>query len=157
MDIARVTKGGFITTVRAIGSTPTVFVDELEKARRYKLDHQSGRCKVEFQNGRRIALGFRLFAARELRDCFKRHFRIVDLRGLDIFHIRFMPDRRWNPPSCFSDERLISKLATFEEAFARDPWFIDRATHLLLVESALARPDRTQIATCVQVAERFGC
>src|ERR1700723_78171 len=38
-DIARVTSGSFITTVRPIGSTPTAFVESIEKVRRLKQDH----------------------------------------------------------------------------------------------------------------------
>jgi hypothetical protein len=38
-EIARVTSGYFIATVRPIGSTPTVFVDSIENVRRLKQDH----------------------------------------------------------------------------------------------------------------------
>ena len=36
-EIARVTSGYFITTVRPIGSTPTAFIDSIEKIRRFFL------------------------------------------------------------------------------------------------------------------------
>jgi SAM-dependent methyltransferase len=104
-ELARVTSGHFITTVRPIGSTPTVFVDSIERARHFKLDHRSDRCEVEFCNGCRVAVSFHLFTARELKDLFHPHFGIEYLHGLDIFHNRFMPDRRWNPLSVLHDER----------------------------------------------------
>jgi|SRR5271165_6996444 len=132
-EFGRVTRGHFITTVRSIGSTPTVFVDSIEGARHFKLDHRLDRCKVEFRNGCRVAVNFHLFTARELKDLFHPHFGIEGLCGLDIFHSRFMPDRRWNPVSVFSDERLMLQLTRLEEIYATDPGFMERATHLLLV------------------------
>jgi len=87
-EIARVTSGCFITTVRSVGSTPTVFVDSLEEARHFKLDHDRDRCEVEFCNGCRVSVTFHLFTAGELQDCFSPHFVIKDLHGLDIFHSR---------------------------------------------------------------------
>jgi len=134
-EIARVTRGHLIATVRAIGSTPTIFIDSIDKARHFKLDHDIDRCEVEFRNGRRIALSFRLFAARELRDCFSGQFAVEDLRGLDIFHSRFLPDTRWNPASVLVDERLSAQLGRLEDIYARDPCLMERATHLLLVAS----------------------
>jgi SAM-dependent methyltransferase len=134
-EIARVTSGHFITTVRAVGSTPTIFVDAIEKASHFKLNHTLDRCDVELTGGHHFSLGFHLFAAPELRDCFAPYFDIEDLRGLDIFHSRFVPDRRWNPASCGVDQRLAGELAELEERFARNPGFMERATHLLLVGS----------------------
>jgi hypothetical protein len=128
-----VTSGRFITTVRSIGSTTTAFVDSIEGARHFKLDHRSDRCEVEFCNGRRVAVSFHLFTVRELKDLFHPLFGIEWLRGLDIFHNRFMPDRRWNPLSVLHDERLTIQLAQFEETYATHPDFMERATHLLLV------------------------
>jgi SAM-dependent methyltransferase len=91
-EIARVTSGHFITTVRPIGSTPTAFVEPVENVRRLKQDHVADRCEIDLSDGRRMAFGFHLFTAAELRD----H---EDLLGLDLFHSRFMPDPRWNPLS----------------------------------------------------------
>jgi SAM-dependent methyltransferase len=132
-ELARVTAGQFITTVRSIGSVPTVFVDSVEEARHLSLDHRRDRCQVEFRNGYRVAVPFHLFTAAELRDCFSPHFAIEDLHGLDIFHTRFMPDRRWNPASLVVDERVLGRLAELEERYAQDPDFIERGMHLLLV------------------------
>ena len=74
VEIARVTRGHFITTVRSIGSTPTAFVDSIEKARHFSLDHRLDLCEVELRGGRRLALPFHLFSARELRNGFSDHF-----------------------------------------------------------------------------------
>ena len=41
-EIARVTRGHFITTVRSIGSPPTIFVDSIENARRFQPGSQFG-------------------------------------------------------------------------------------------------------------------
>jgi SAM-dependent methyltransferase len=134
-EIARVTRRHFITTVRAIGSTPTIFVDSIDKARHFSLDHNSDRCEVELRSGRRIAVPFHLFSARELGNCFSRYFDIEDLCGLDIFHNRFVPDRRWNPASLQVDQQISSSLERLEETYARNSCFMERATHLLLVGS----------------------
>jgi SAM-dependent methyltransferase len=134
-EIARVTRRHFITTVRAIGSTPTIFVDSIEKARHFSLDHSSDRCEIELRSGRRIAVPFHLFSARELSDCFAQHFEIEDLCGLDIFHNRFIPDHRWNPASLQVDQQISGHLGQLEETYARSPCFMERATHLLLVGS----------------------
>ena len=138
-EMARVTRGHFITTVRSIGSPPTIFVDSIEKARHLRLDHSLNRCEVELRSGRRIALPFHLFSACELRNCFAQLFDIEDLRGLDIFHNRFTPDRRWNPASLLVDQQLSGRLAQLEETYARNPSFMERATHLLLVGCARSR------------------
>jgi hypothetical protein len=132
-EIARVTGGHFITTVRSVGSPPTIFVDSIEKARDLSLDHSLDRCEVELHNGRRIALPFHLFSACELRECFVHNFDIEELCGLDIFHNRFSPDRRWNPASLAVDQHFSGHLAQLEETYARNPGFMERATHLLLV------------------------
>lgn len=139
-EIARVTKGHFITTVRSIGSTPTVFVDSIETARGFELDHDLDRCEIEFSDGRRMSLRFHLFTASELRCCFANAFEIEDLRGLDIFHARFSPDHRWNPATYAFDPRFSNLLAQLEERYARNPSFMERATHLMMV--GRRRPER---------------
>jgi SAM-dependent methyltransferase len=132
-EIARVTSGYFITTVRPIGSTPTAFVDSLEKVRRLKQDHVRDRCEIDFSDGRRMAFGFHLFTAAELRNQFAGGFDVEDLRGLDLFHNRFMPDPRWNPVAPSGENQLAEELERLEKAYATNPEFIDRAAHLLLV------------------------
>ena len=132
-EIARVSRGHFVTTVRAVGSTPTIFIDSIDKARNFRLDHSQDRYHIELRNGRSIALRSHLFTARELRKAFGRHFEVEELSGLDIFHSRFLPDRRWNPASVLSDKQFLDLLAQLEELYAGDARFIERATHLLFV------------------------
>jgi SAM-dependent methyltransferase len=148
-EIARVTAGHFVATVRSIGSPPTAFVDSLEKARALKLDHLRDRCEIELSDGRRRAFAFHLFTAPELRERFAGHFHVEEVRGLDLFHARFVPDPRWNPLSLESDHRFSDELARLEEEYAANPQFIDHACHLLLVarsrnaaSSGLDRPCR---------------
>jgi SAM-dependent methyltransferase len=136
-ELARVTRGHLFATVRAIGSTPTIAVDSIEKARRFQLDHRRNRCDIEFYDGRRMALPFHLCTATELQRCFADHFEIEDLSGLDIFHTRFLPDPRWNPAPLLIDQQLSGCLAQLEESYARHPCFVDRASHLLLTASRL--------------------
>jgi SAM-dependent methyltransferase len=131
-EIARVTSGYFITTVRPVGSTPTAFVESVEKVRRLKQDHVRDRCEIDLSDGRRVAFGFHLFTAVELRNHFASCFEIEDLRGLDLFHSRFMPDPRWNPV-CTPSERQLAELEWLEKAYATSMEFMDRAAHLLLV------------------------
>lgn len=132
-ELARITKGHFVTTVRSTGSPPTAFVDSIETARRFELDHNSDRCKVEFHDGRRMALRFHLFTAGELQRCFHEQFEIEDLCGLDIFHSRFSPDNRWHPAAIAADPRFSNLLAQLEDRSMRNPSFMARATHLMLV------------------------
>jgi hypothetical protein len=133
MEFARVTSGHFITTVRSVGSTPTISVDSIEKARRFKHDNSRDRCEIELCDGRHIGLSFHLYAASELRSYFAEHFDIEDLRGLDLFHNRFAPDPRWNPASLAVDTRFSDELERLEETYAKSSGFIERANHLLLV------------------------
>lgn len=132
-EMARVTSGYCITTVRPIGSTPTAFVDSIEKVCRLKQDHVRNRCEIDLSDGRHIAFSFHQFTAVELRNYFAGCFDIEDLRGLDLFHSRFMPDSRWNPVSPPGDGQLAVELERLEEAHASRQEFMDRATHLLLV------------------------
>jgi SAM-dependent methyltransferase len=143
-EIARVTAGCFVTTVRAAGSTPTIFVAALDKARNFKQDHRHDRCEVEFNDGRHIAFNCHLFTASELCRLIAPYFDIEDCRGLDLFHNRFALDPRWNPSSLASDRRLREELALLEETYATNPDVMDRAAHILLVahprEASLSRP-----------------
>lgn len=132
-EIARVTRGAFITTMRPVGSQPTVFVAPIEQARHFERDAKTDRFEVELSDGRHMVLGFHLFSAAELTLLFSAHFAIEELSGLDLFHSRFALDSRWNPPSCGGEDLLSERLARLEESFAGDPAFLDHATHLLLV------------------------
>jgi SAM-dependent methyltransferase len=96
-EFARVTSGHLIITVRAVGSAPTIFIDSIEKARRFRQDNGRNRCEIELRDGRQICMNLHLFSASELRASVGDRFEIEDLRGLDLFHNRFTPDFRWNP------------------------------------------------------------
>jgi SAM-dependent methyltransferase len=130
-EIARVTSGYFITTVRSIGSPATAFVESIENVRQLKQDHARDRCEIELSSGRHIAFNFHLFTASELRRCFSIHFDIEDLRGLDLFHSRFSPDPRWSPAHL--QDSLADELLRLEETHATNRAFMDHAAHLLLV------------------------
>jgi SAM-dependent methyltransferase len=149
-EIARVTSGYFITTVRPTGSTPTAFVDSIANIRRLKQDHIRDRCEIDLSDGRHMAFSFHQFAAVELLNYFAMGFDIEDLRGLDLFHSRFMPDPRWNAACGSSDDRLADELARLEKAYATNPEFINHATHLLLV--ARARQSRASETAIVAAA-----
>lgn len=132
-ELARVTSGYFVTTVRSVGSTATAFVDSMMKVRRLKQDHRRNRCEIELSDGRHTSFSLHLFTANELRSYFAGHFAVEEMRGLDLFHSRFMLDPRWNPACVGAHDRLLQELGRLEEAYATSPEFIDRATHLLLV------------------------
>jgi SAM-dependent methyltransferase len=132
-EIGRVTRGHFVTTVRSVGSMPTIFIDTIEAARRLEFDHDLDRCEIEFNDGRHMVLRFHLFAPGELKCCFANHFEIEDLRGLDIFRSRFNLDHRWNPDAHAFDPRFEVFITQLEERFAHNPSFMERATHLMLV------------------------
>jgi hypothetical protein len=119
--------------VRPVGSTPTAFIDSVENVRRLKQDHIRDRCEIDLSDGRRLAFGFHLFTAVELRNYFSGCFDIEDLRGLDLFHCRFAPDSRWNPKRSLGDSSLADELERLEKACAARPEFMDCAAHLLLI------------------------
>jgi hypothetical protein len=91
------------------------------------------RCEIDLSDGRHISFSFHQFTAVELLNYFASGFDIEDLRGLDLFHSRFMPDPRWNPICRPGDSQLADELARLENAYATSSKFMDRATHLLLV------------------------
>jgi SAM-dependent methyltransferase len=132
-EIARVTDGELVATVRSAGSVPTIFVGPVESARQFHQDNRSDRFDVDLHDGRHASFDAHLFTADELAAVAGRHLSIGDIRGLDLFHSRFATDPRWNPPSLVASDGLFAQLDRIEAAFCRDPDFIDYATHLLLV------------------------
>ncbi|HEY4276149.1 MAG TPA: class I SAM-dependent methyltransferase [Rhizomicrobium sp.] len=136
-EIARVTSGWFLATVRSVGSTPTVYIDEVSAARRFHQDNRENRMEVEFHNGSRVAFNSHLFARRELQSLAQRHFELDDIRGLDLFHGRFAADPRWNPESGAPTSHFEEQLERLENRYCRDPGFMDHATHLLLAARAM--------------------
>ena len=146
-EFERVTRGHFVTTVRTAGSTPSIFVDSVEKARQFELDHNRNRCEVELRDGRHIAFNSHLFTAAELRALVADRFEIDEMRGLDLFHGRFAPDSRWNQKSLTYHQRLYDELDRLEEIYAADPSFMDHAAHLLLVARRSTGKERGAIRT----------
>jgi SAM-dependent methyltransferase len=133
-QLARVTRGFFVATVRPVGSPPSVFVDSVENAHSFAQDNLHDRCKVELHDGRCFTMNIHLFSAEELRGYFAGEFEIETLRGLDLFHSRFALDPRWNPPiPALTDREFDGELSCIEEAYAASPRFIEHAAHLLLV------------------------
>jgi SAM-dependent methyltransferase len=139
-EIRRVTSGDFITTVRAIGSTPTVYVGAIEDARQFHQDNKTNLFEVEFQDGRQVCVCSHLFGASELRALVAPHLAIKDLIGLDLFHTRFAGDSRWNRDCCQPSPQFGSDLDRLENFYCRNPGFIDHATHLLLVGTRHINP-----------------
>ena len=133
-ELARVTRGFFVATVRPIGSPPSVFVDTVENAQQFRQDNVHDRCRVELFDGRCFTMNIHLFSAAELRGYFSGDFEIETLRGLDLFHSRFALDPRWNPAiPALEDDQFDGELSRIEEAYAASPRFIEHAAHLLLV------------------------
>jgi len=137
-EIGRVTACVFVTSVRTVGSTPTLYIDGLEHARRFHQDNDDNRLDVELDDGRSLSLPSHLFTAAELRDLASPHFAIEDLTGLDLFHGRFADDPRWNPGGR-ADDSFVRELDRLEKSYCRDADFIDHATHLLLVARRATR------------------
>ena len=138
-EAARITKGKFVATFRAIGSTPTIYVDGVKAAKAYHQDNAHGRLQVEFQNGAQTSFPSHLFSAAEIRALATPALEIEELSGLDLFHNRFATDPDWNPAEATPDANFIHALRGLEHRFRRNPTFVDHATHLLLI----ARPKRS--------------
>jgi hypothetical protein len=131
--VARITKGELIATVRAIGSTPTIYVDTVRAAKAYHQDNVHGRLEVEFQSGNQTSFPSHLFSAAEIRTLAAPALEIEELSGLDLFHGRFATDPDWNPAEAAPDANFFHALRGLEHRFRRNPVFIDHATHLLLI------------------------
>jgi hypothetical protein len=132
-EFARVTSGHFITTVRSVGSTPSILVGSIEKAHRFRHDNVRDHCEIELCDGHHIEISFHLFTTSELRSHFAELLDIVEVRGLDLFHSRFVVDPRWNPASLAIDDQFSNELERLEETYATRPGFMERASHLLLM------------------------
>jgi SAM-dependent methyltransferase len=132
-EAGRVTKGKFVATLRAIGSTPTIYVDGVKAAKAYRQDNAHGRLEVEFQDGRRTSFASHLFSAAEVRALAAPVLEIQELSGLDLFHGRFAADPDWNPAEAVPGAVFIQALHGLERRYRRNPAFVDHATHLLLI------------------------
>ena len=122
-EVARITKGKFVATFRAIGSTPTIYVDGVKAAKAYHQDNAHGRLQVEFQNGAQTSFPSHLFSAAEIRALATPALEIEELSGLDLFHGRFATDPDWNPAEATPDANFIHALRTLERRFHRNPDF----------------------------------
>jgi SAM-dependent methyltransferase len=131
--MSALTKGYFLATVRAVGSQPTVYVDDLSSALRFHQDNLINRLDVEFANGRCASFQSHLFSQRELLQLVGSKLEVEDIRGLDLFHGRFANDPRWNPKAAVAPGRLSQELNRLEERYCRDRGFMDHAAHLLVV------------------------
>ena len=135
--MAALTGGYFVATVRAIGSQPTVYVDEVSAAVRFHQDNLIHRLDVEFANGRRASFQSHLFSRAELLHLMPPALEVEDMCGIDLFHGRFAGDPRWNPKAAAPLGRLSQELNRLEERYCRDPGFMDHAAHLLVVAKSL--------------------
>lgn len=130
--ISDATRGYFIASVRAIGSTPTIYVDDVASALRFYQDNQLDRLDVEFANGRRASFQSHLFSHGELLRLAAAFFEVEGIRGVDLFHSRFAGDTRWNPAAATPLTRLTQELTRLEDKYCRDPGFVNHATQLLM-------------------------
>ena len=97
-EIARVTSGWFLATVRAVGSTPTVYIDELSAARRFHQDNRQNGLDAEFHNGSRAAFDLHLLGSAGIAVAGAgAALSWTTSKGLDLFHGCFAADPRWNP------------------------------------------------------------
>lgn len=132
-EFSRVTRGVFMTTVRPLGSPPTVFVDSIEKACFFQNHPASDRFEVKLNDGQSFTLDVHLFSAKELNGLFADYFVVTNMVGLDLFHSRFATDTRWAPHVDYKEDMFSEHLQRLEDIFATNPDFIEHATHLLLV------------------------
>jgi SAM-dependent methyltransferase len=132
-ELARVTRGKLITTVRAVGSMPSGIVADIEDVQKLHLDHGRDWYEVELNGGRKAEFSFHLFKSAELSNLFSRAFKVEVVEGLDFFHHRFAGDQRWNPDNLEFSKSLVSTLSALEEMFLSNPEYIDHANHLLLI------------------------
>lgn len=131
-ELCRLTRRALLVTVRTAGGPPSIYVQDMERARSFRQDNLADRLDVTMADGRQVALASHLFTARELRQLFAGHVRIAELLGLDIFRRRFAPRPQWHSGPVAA-EPAPATLEQMERRFASDPDFIDRAAHLLLV------------------------
>jgi SAM-dependent methyltransferase len=132
-ELARVTSGTFISTVRTVGSMPSGIVAPIEEVRHLQLDPGRDWCEMELLDGRKAEFNFHLFSSSELAGCFSEAFEIETLEGIDFFHNRFAGDGRWNPAGLDLPQAFLQKLCELEEMFSSNREYMDYANHLLLV------------------------
>ena len=139
-SLARVTGDTMFVTVRTAGSMPTIYIDDVHKARSFHQDNAAGWMEVDMQDGRHLAFPSHLFTCDELRSLFQPHLATVSFTGLDLFRSRFAADPHWNPSSIKGQAAFDEHVEWLEQHFASDPCFIDHAAHILLVGECSPRP-----------------
>jgi len=132
-ELCRVTADTTFVTVRAVGSPPTIYVDDLYHASFYHQDNQADRMDIELVGGEHLSFPSHLFSGDELRALFKPHIAATAMVGLDVFHSRFASDPNWNPTSIVDQDMFENQLEVLERRYAADPRFLNRAAHILLV------------------------
>lgn len=131
-ELTRITSGHLFTTVRTVGSLPTIYVDAVEKAQSFSQDHAQDRFDVDMKDGRHISFTSHLFCAAEFRALFDGLAASINLIGLDVFHSRFSANPSWNPVNLPYADLFEQELCNLEERCCVDPAFMDRAAHILL-------------------------
>ena len=132
-ELARVTLGALFVTARTVGSLPTIYVDELNRARAFHQDNDADWMEVDLADGRHLAFPSHLFTAAGLHALFRPHLATTAMAGLDLFHSPFATHPHWNPRSIAGADLFEEDLCELERRYASDPHFIDRAAHVLLV------------------------
>ena len=132
-ELSRVTLGTLFTTARTVGSLPTIYVDDLNRARAFHQDNDADWMEVDLADGRHLAFPSHLFTASDLHALFRPHLATTAMTGLDLFHSRFARHPHWNPRSIAGEKLFEDDLCELERRYASDPHFIDRAAHVLLV------------------------
>ena len=132
-ELARVTLGTLFVTVRTVGSLPTIYVDELDRARAFRQDNDADWMEVDLDDGRHLAFPSHLFTGADLHALFRLHLATTAMVGLDLFHSRFASHPNWNPRSIAGQHEFEQHLSDLERRYASDPHFINRASHILLV------------------------
>ena len=132
-ELARVTAGSVVTTVRPTGSPPTASVRPIEDVKSVRYNHVTDVCAVELKDGQTSSCCFHLFTPSEIRACFERHLMIRTVVGLDLFHTRFKGDPRWNPPGSHASQELLRELDRLEEAYGFNAAFLTYAAHMLII------------------------
>jgi SAM-dependent methyltransferase len=129
--LTRVAEGDIFVSVRAVGSTPSIFVSALDQATDFHQDNERDRLEINLTDGRHIGFNSHLFTAKELQTLFAERLQTSEIVGLDLFHGRFALDPRWNPQGLRQDV-IEEGLVRLEHLCAHDPAFLDRAAHILL-------------------------
>ena len=81
-EVARVTRGRFIATVRAIRSTPSIYVDSVKAATASRQDHSRGKLNGEFSGWHAEVLSSHLLSAAEIQALAEPALVIDDMCGL---------------------------------------------------------------------------